>query len=168
MSSLFEQNVLPASQRMYRYAFSILKDADSAHDVVQECLFKIWKKREVLDEVRNTEAWAMRITRNECFDWVKTNRFTIVSDEGQEEPDGVKADHDTLLEDQQKWLDLVLSSLPQKHREVFHLREIDGMSYQEISEILSLSLSEVKVNLHRARTKVRSELQKIEAYGIAN
>ncbi|MEQ9301920.1 MAG: RNA polymerase sigma factor [Cyclobacteriaceae bacterium] len=168
MSSLFEQNVLPASQRMYRYALSILKDADSAHDVVQECLVKIWNKREMLQKVDNTEAWAMRITRNQCFDWVKTNRFTILPREQEEEPDQVKADHDTLMGDQQKWLALVLETLPQKQQEVFHLREIDGMTYQEISEILSLNLSEVKVNLHRARSKVRSVLQKIEAYGIAN
>ncbi|MEQ8714594.1 MAG: RNA polymerase sigma factor [Cyclobacteriaceae bacterium] len=168
MSSLFEQNILPASQRMYRYALSILKDGDTAHDVVQECLVKIWNKREMLPKVDNTEAWAMRITRNQCFDWVKTNRFTILPREQEEKPDQVKADHDTLMEDQQKWLQLVLDTLPQKQQEVFHLREIDGMTYQEISEVLSLNLSEVKVNLHRARTKVRSSLQKIEAYGIAN
>lgn len=122
----------------------------------------------MLQKVDNTEAWAMRITRNQCFDWVKTNRFTILPREQEEEPDQVKADHDTLMGDQQKWLALVLETLPQKQQEVFHLREIDGMTYQEISEILSLNLSEVKVNLHRARSKVRSVLQKIEAYGIAN
>lgn len=153
---------------MYRYALSILKDGDTAHDVVQECLVKIWNKREVLEKVDNTEAWAMRITRNQCFDWVKTNRFTILPREQEEEPDQVKADHDTLMEDQQKWLKLVLEALPEKQQEVFHLREIEGMTYQEISEVLALNLSEVKVNLHRARTKVRSSLQKIEAYGIAN
>lgn len=153
---------------MYRYALSILKDGDTAHDVVQECLVKIWNKREVLEKVDNTEAWAMRITRNQCFDWVKTNRFTILPREQEEEPDQVKADHDTLMKDQQKWLKLVLETLPEKQQEVFHLREIEGMTYQEISEVLALNLSEVKVNLHRARTKVRSSLQKIEAYGIAN
>lgn len=166
MSTLYEQNVLPASQKMYRYALSILKDEDSAHDVVQECLMKIWTKRAKLIEIDNHEAWAMRITRNQCFDWVKTNRFTILQQEQVEE--SIKADHDTLMEDQKKWLDKVLETLPPKQQEIFHLREIDGMTYQEISDILSLSLSEVKVYLHRARTKVRSSLQKIEAYGIAN
>lgn len=159
---------MPVSQRMYRYALSILKDVDSAQDVVQECLVKIWDKRDMLSTVDNTEAWAMRITRNQCFDWVKTNRFTLLPREQEEKPDQVKADHDTLMEDQQKWLRLVLDTLPKKQQEVFHLREIDGMTYQEISEVLSINLPEVKVNLHRARTKIRSALQKIEAYGIAN
>ena len=168
MSSLFDQHVMPASQRMYRYALSILKDEQTAHDVVQECLVKIWKKREILGQIDNVEAWAMRITRNQCFDWVKTNRFTLPAEDYVENPDQIKADHDTLLEDQRLWLERVLKTIPQKQREVFHLREIDGMSYQEISEILTMGLSDVKVNLHRARAKVRTSLQKIDAYGIAN
>ena len=129
---------------------------------------KIWTKRSRLTEIENHEAWAMRITRNECFDWVKTNRFTLIQKEQVEEPDQIKADHDTLMEDQKKWLEKVLDTMPQKQKEVFHLREIDGMTYQEISDVLSLNMTEVKVNLHRARSKVRSSLQKIEAYGIAN
>ncbi len=153
---------------MFRYALTILKDADSAHDVVQECLVKIWNKRDMLSKIENPEAWVMRITRNQCFDWVKTNRFTILPDAQENKAEHRNADHDMLMKDQQKWLALVLESLPQKQQEVFHLREIDGMSYQEISETLSLNISEVKVNLHRARTKVRTCLQKIEAYGIAN
>ncbi len=153
---------------MYRYAVSILKNEDSAHDVVQDCLIKIWHKRSKLTEIENHEAWAMRITRNQCYDWVKTNRFTLPNMEQVEEADQVNADHDMLMEDQKKWLEKVLETLPPKQQEVFHLREIDGMTYQEIADVLSLNLSEVKVNLHRARTKVRSSLQKIEAYGIAN
>ena len=55
--------------------------------------------------------------------------------------------------------------LPVKQREIFHLREVEEMSYQEIADVLALSMSEVKVSLHRARQKVRSTLEKVEAYG---
>ncbi len=122
----------------------------------------------MLGEIKNHEAWVMRITRNQCLDWVKMNRFTLLPEEHENKPDQLKADHNMLMEDQQMWLDKVLNGIPEKQQEVFHLREIDGMSYQEISEIMSLNLSDVKVNLHRARTKIRESLQKIEAYGIAN
>ncbi len=168
MSKLFEQHIIPASDKMYRYALSILKNEEQAHDVVQECLTKIWDKRRMLNEVQNHEAWAMRVTRNQCYDWVKANRYTALSGEEIEQEDQIKADHDTLMEDHQKWLDKVLSTIPEKQREIFHLREIEGMSYHEISEVLSLSMSEVKVYLHRARNRIRSALQQIEAYGIAN
>ncbi len=123
----------------------------------------------MLSDIENHEAWAMRITRNQCYDWVKTNRFMIEHEEDRlEEEDQVRADHDMLLKDQKKWLEKVMEALPRKQQEIFHLREIDGMTYQEIADILSINMSEVKVSLNRARTKVRASLQKIEAYGIAN
>jgi RNA polymerase sigma factor (sigma-70 family) len=166
--SLFDQHILPVSDKMYRYALSILKDADLASDVVQECLSKIWTKRSTLNKINNHEAWVMRIVRNQCYDWVKLNRFTVLTDEDKVISDRALADDNTLLNDRMSWLKIVLESLPEKQKEVFHLREIEDLTYQDISEILSISINEVKVNLHRARIKVRETIQKIDAYGIAN
>lgn len=153
---------------MYRYALSILKDTDTAQDVVQECLVKIWNNRQKLPGVRNPEAWAMRITRNQCYDWVKTNRFTVLSKQDLEHPDSLEADQHLLVSDHMDWLDKILRTLPEKQQEIYHLREVEELPYQDIAEILALSLSEVKVYLHRARTKIKSSIQKIEAYGVAN
>ncbi|MDA1119674.1 MAG: RNA polymerase sigma factor [Bacteroidetes bacterium] len=153
---------------MYRYALSILKEPETAHDVVQECLMKIWDKRNMLDTIDNMEAWVIRITRNQCYDWVRTNRFSVLTVEEMEKSDPIDADQMTLVNNQQDWLDQVLESLPQKQKEVFHLREVEDLSYQDIADVLSVSLDEVKVTLHRARNKVRSSMQKIEGYGIAN
>jgi len=66
------------------------------------------------------------------------------------------------------WLKKILDTLPPKQREVYHLREVEEMPYQDIADTLSMNLNEVKVNLHRARTKIKSSITKIEAYGIAN
>ncbi len=168
MSSLFDQHIMPAADKMYRYAYSILKSESNAHDVVQECLAKIWEKREKLKDVQHHEAWAMRIIRNQCYDWTNANRFSAFPEKVDIQAEERETDGQVLTEDFQKWLDLVLSKIPEKQSEIFHLREIEGMSYHEISETLDLSMNEVKVYLHRARTRVRSQLQKIEAYGIAN
>ena len=62
----------------------------------------------------------------------------------------------------------VLTTLPAKQQEVFHLREVEDMSYQDIAETCGLTESDVKVNIHRARKKVKEAMQKIDAYGIAN
>ena len=67
-----------------------------------------------------------------------------------------------------KRLNKIIKSLSEKQQEIFHLREVEEMAYQDIAEILGLSLSEVKVSLHRTRAKIRLEMQKIEQYGIAN
>ena len=159
---------MPASEKMYRYAFSILKDTETAADVVQECLMKIWDRREKLSEIQSPDSWAMRITRNQCYDWVKMNRFTLMGDKEIDQSDNRTADGQALVNDYQRWLDQILATLPEKQQEIFHLREVEEMNYQDIAEVVGISLSDVKVTLHRIRQKIRSGMQKIEEYGIAN
>ncbi|HEY9114546.1 MAG TPA: RNA polymerase sigma factor [Bacteroidales bacterium] len=165
---LFETHIMPASEKMYRYALSILNEPETAHDVVQDCLVKIWENRQKLPEIKSLESWAMRITRNQCYDWVKTNRFSVSVHKIAEPGGNQSADQQLLVSDQKQWFEQVLAGFPQKQKEIFHLREVEEMTYQEIADILSLSISDVKVTLHRMREKIRSSLQKIEDYGIAN
>ncbi|MBT7142821.1 MAG: RNA polymerase sigma factor [Bacteroidetes bacterium] len=153
---------------MYRYAFSILKDSETAADVVQDCLLKIWNNRKKLAEIHSPESWAMRIARNQCYDWVKMNRFSLVGEKELSKTDSRSADSELLENDYKHWLNKIIKSLSEKQQEIFHLREVEEMAYQDIAEILGLSLSEVKVSLHRTRAKIRLEMQKIEQYGIAN
>jgi RNA polymerase sigma-70 factor (ECF subfamily) len=115
----------------------------------------------------------MRITRNQCYDWVKINRYSLWVDKdinrddiGMNETAG--ADQKTLVNDQINWLKKVIETLPQKQKEIYHLREVEELSYQEIAEVMSLTLAEVKVTLHRTREKIKENIKKIEAYGLAN
>lgn len=144
-----------------------------AHDVVQDCLIKIWQNRQKLPEVKSIDSWVMRITRNQCYDWVKMNRYSLWVDKDINRDDiGINettgADQRTLVNDQIKWLNEVIETLPQKQKEVYHLREMEELTYQEIAEVMSLTLSEVKVTLHRTRGKIKESIKKIEAYGLAN
>jgi RNA polymerase sigma-70 factor (ECF subfamily) len=171
--TLFDTKVMPVTGKMYRYALSILNDRDTAQDVVQECLLKIWKNRKKLPEVKNIESWAMRITRNQCYDWVKVNRYTLetgldINRDDLLRTDSSGADEKVMLNDQKMIFEKVVDALPQKQREIFHLREVEELTYQDIAEILSLSLSEVKVTLHRTRKRIRSTMDKIDNYGLAN
>jgi len=59
-----------------------------------------------------------------------------------------------------------IAALPEKQRQIIHLRDVEGYSYNEICEILEIDMSQVKVNLFRARNAVREKLLKINAYGI--
>jgi RNA polymerase sigma-70 factor (ECF subfamily) len=165
---IFENIIMPASQKMYRYALSILKNDETAKDVVQECLMKIWDKRELLSTINSPESWALRITRNQCYDWVKTNRFTIEPDSVALVAEGDETDHESILNDSMNWLNKILDEFSQKNREIFHLREVEEFTYQEIAEVMSISVSDVKVSVHRIRQKIRASFQKIEEYGIAN
>lgn len=164
---------MPASDKMYRYALSILKDPGVAHDVVQDCLIKIWQNRHKLPEIKSMDSWVMRITRNQCYDWVKINRFSLQAERNIERDDltlkeTIGADQKILVGDQEEWLKKVINSLSQKQKEIYHLREVEEMTYQEIADVLSLSLAEVKTTLHRTRLKIRETIKKIEEYGVAN
>ena len=171
--TIFDTQVIPATDKMYRYALSILGNRETAQDVVQECLVKIWKNRMKLSEINNIESWVMRVTRNQCYDWVKVNRFSLQTDRDLSRDDLAKvepstADESILVNDQLNWLQQVIDSLPAKHREIYQLREVEEMTYQDIAEILSMSLGEVKISLHRTRQKIRKTMEKIENYGLAN
>ena len=59
-----------------------------------------------------------------------------------------------------------MDSLPETQRSIMQLRDIEGKTYIEIADILQLTEAQVKVYLHRARTKVREQAEKIEKYGL--
>ena len=60
----------------------------------------------------------------------------------------------------------IIESLPDKQKMVIQLRDIEGYSYQEIAEMLEIPMNQVKVNLHRARTKIKDQLLAREHYGL--
>ncbi|MGB3468574.1 MAG: RNA polymerase sigma factor [Cyclobacteriaceae bacterium] len=150
---------------MFRYAVSMLQSASTAEDIVQDSLLKIWDKRKTLDSIQNPEAWAMRVVRNGCIDNIRANKFTAF-EESHENRMYVNNEDTMVYEDQRKWYQETIDTLPDKQKEVFHLREVECLSYQEISGIMSITESDVKVNLHRARTKVRETMKRLEAYGV--
>lgn len=153
---------------MYRYALSLVKDQDTAHDVVQDCLEKIWKKRSTLEQIHQPEAWAMRITRNQCLDWFKVNRYDLPVNDQMQVSDNRQAGGDVEATDQLQWLEIVLEGFTNKQKEVFQLRDVEGFTYQEIAEILSITVDDVKVTLHRTRKSLKQKMIKINEYGIAN
>jgi len=166
--NLYHTKILPASDSMYRYALSIVHEPETARDVVQDCLTKIWGLRKELNKVEKVNAWAFRIVRNRCIEILRRDRYTDMDDNVVNMWQSNSVEQDTITDDFMSWMRQVLKSLPEKQQEVFHLREVEDMSYQDIAETCGLTESDVKVNIHRARKKVKEAMQKIDAYGIAN
>ena len=162
---IFHNNILPLADRMFRYAASMLTSSATAQDVVQDSLLKIWDKRKSLNTIENPEAWALRVVRNGCLDQIRRNRFTAFDD--SEAVRMYVNNEDTMVyQDQVKWYQEAIDQLPEKQKEVFHLREVEQMNYREISKVMGITESDVKVNLHRARNSVRDIMKKVEAYGV--
>lgn len=164
----FKTDILPIKDRLYRYALSIVYDTELAKDIVQEVFLKLWNQRNNLSEVRNIEAWSMRITRNTSLDKLKSSNMKVLSlDKASYLDSGVEIP-DTIVErtDLMSAIKKVLELLPEKQQEIFRLRDMMGYSNPEIGEMMSLKESDVKVNLFRARKKIKAELTKLVSYGL--
>ncbi|MBK5280104.1 MAG: RNA polymerase sigma factor [Bacteroidia bacterium] len=165
----FENRVLPTKNKLFRFAFRMLGSSEEAKDVVQEVLIKVWNGREQMAEVQNMEAWCMRITKNLSLDKLRSQqrRPTDSIDERFDVRNEALSPHEnTELNESMLSINRLIAALPEKQRQVIHLRDIEGYSYNEICEMLELDMSQVKVSLFRARNAVREKLVKMNAYGI--
>lgn len=168
-TELFETRVLPTKNKLFRFAFRLLGSSEEAKDVVQEVMIKVWNGREQMAAIENMEAWCMRVTKNLSLDRLrsKQRRVTDSMEEGFEiRQESLTPYERTEIHESMKRVNELIAALPEKQRQVMHLRDIEGYSYNEICEILELDMSQVKVNLFRARNFVRERLIKIHAYGL--
>ncbi|MBS1489743.1 MAG: RNA polymerase sigma factor [Bacteroidetes bacterium] len=164
----FENRVLPAKHKLYRFAFRLLGSREEAKDVVQDVMIKVWYGRD-LAEVQNMEAWCMRITKNLSLDRLRSRQRKgthSLENSAEVQQDELTPHEKTEQNESMKRIDQLMATLPDKQRQVMHLRDVEGYSYNEIGEILELDMNQVKVNLFRARNAVREKLIKLNAYGL--
>lgn len=133
-----------------------------AEDVVQEVLVRIWQKRDSWHEIENMEAMTMKMTKNLALDKLKSkyNRTDSLPEYADWRDDAAQPDEVTESNDMIERIRNIMNELPEKHRLVMQLRDIEGLSYEEISQTLDMPMSQVKTNLFRARTHIREHLIK--------
>lgn len=163
----FQKDILPFQNKLYRYALSIVFDADLAKDIVQEVFLKVWTKRATLKDISNKEAWCVRITRNLALDKLKAaNRKNVALDQavnqfvGDANPEVLAEENDLIAA-----IYKAMKDLSPQQKEIFRLRDLLGYSNKEIKELMDLNDSQVKVNLFRARQKIKTKLGKLINYG---
>ncbi|MGA0264806.1 MAG: RNA polymerase sigma factor [Lysobacterales bacterium] len=159
MSRKFRQWVDQYQDEAWTLARYLLKDASEAEDATQEAFVKLWKHRENVDPER-IKPWLMKVTRNTCMDRLRRRRDEVEFQEYQTADDhGPMAGlHQTELGG---WLKQAISSLKEPYRTLVILRDIYQHSYDEVANVTELSLSQVKVYLHRARKQLREQLAEV-------
>jgi RNA polymerase sigma-70 factor, ECF subfamily len=164
----FKSRVLPAKDKMYRFATRLLKDEEEAKDIVQEAMIRVWNKRDDMHTLKNMEAWCMRIVRNLALDRLKSKQFNNnrLDETYHLQASGVSPEQRTEIDNTMENIHHFIAGLPDKQRQIIQLRDIEGFSYKEIGDILNLDANNVKVNLFRARKSVRENLLNINAYGL--
>ena len=166
--TIFHHHVYPIRHKLYRFALRITGSAPEAEDVVQEVLERVWKSsEEQATGVSNWEAWCMTLTRNRSLDKVRTatqRRVVPLDGEAARESDSGDAARTTELRDLADHARRLMLELPEKQRLVMHLRYVEELSYEEIAQVLDISLDQVKVGLHRARKTIREKLLAVDAH----
>lgn len=163
----FKNSILPAKDKLYRMALRIVGDRAEAQDVVQEVFIKIWKKRAHLDEISNIDAFCMRMTKNLAIDKTRSkHKRTQSLGHGLDFATHSRNPHQQVeTNDTINRVRQLMETLPTKQKMVMQLRDIEEMSYDEIAKSLDIPMNQVKVNLFRARKKIR-ELLLNQSYGL--
>ncbi len=154
--------------KLYRFALRFVREPGAAEDVVQDVMFKLWQKRQEADSIENLEAWLMVLTRNRALDVLrkeKENKVDVDEAYGISDKDPI-ADRQLENADLMQQLHSCMDQLPDKQKQVFHLREIEQMTYEEICQITGFHLDDVKVSLFRARKHMQRMLSKINTFGL--
>jgi len=163
----FKTDVLPMSNKLLRFALQILQDEEEAKDVLQDTFLKLWQKRDELEQVENLDAFAIRMIRNHCLDVIRARRtVSLELVKKNKMPDEVISDSDLLENaDSVGLIKRIIAGLPDLQRTVIQLRDIEQLEYEEIAEATEMNVNAIRVNLSRARKKVRDEILKIQNYG---
>ena len=169
----FNQLVIAYQQQVYNVAYRLLGDADAAADATQETFLKAFER---LHQHRggSFRSWLLRIVTNTCYDMLrKRQRHPTRSLEGGL-GDGEETDMDRLAHLQSeeaspeemalraevyRVVEEGLQHLSPEHRTIIVLSDVEGLSYEEIAEVLNIPIGTVKSRLSRARARLRDYLR---------
>lgn len=160
----FKLDILPLKNIIFRTALRITLNKEEAEDIVQDILMKMWQKRDELENVHNLESFAITATRHLALDRKeKLECQNIPFEESRHDVvDELQRNAEESISEQegQSYIESVINSLPEKQRMIIHLRDIEGKNYKEIAELLSISESDVKVSIFRARNEIKEKILK--------
>ena len=152
----FKIEVLPIKNKLYRFACRLLRNSHEAEDIVQEVLIRLWTRREKLKEYRSIEAFAMVITKNLCLDKLKLkSNKTEELNQRNELFTEITPYVEMETSDSYNKIRELIDQLPEQQRIIIHLRDVEGYAYEEIAELTGLTENTIRVNLSRARKKIR-------------
>lgn len=164
----FRDNILPLKDKLFRLALRITFDRAEAEDVVQDTMIRVWNKREEWTQFGSIEAYCLTVAKNLAIDRSqKKEAQNVELTPEMEEESEISGPYDQLVNNERmSIIHRLINELPEKQRLIMQLRDIEGESYKEIAKILNLTEEQVKVNLFRARQKVKQRYLEIDEYGL--
>jgi len=146
---------------LVRYAMTIIKDHNSAEEIVQELFFRLWQDREKLKIESSLNGYLYRSVHNRCLHYLDHER--VIDRHAEEvsynQPDSAENPSEILLHKElQERIAGVLEKLPERCGRIFCMSRFEGLKYSEIAEKLAISVKTVEANMGRALKEFRNEL----------
>lgn len=149
--------------RVHGYAASMLRDLAASDDVVQETFIRAQANLDALREPEKVTAWLFRIAHNLCIDHLRARQSSPIDPSADPDAAGASeaasAQQDIERKQMSDCVRAMIDRLPESHRAVILLFDIEGLSHEEIANVLGIEPGAVKVRLHRARKKLRDVLE---------
>ncbi|MGA1976654.1 MAG: sigma-70 family RNA polymerase sigma factor [Bacteroidales bacterium] len=147
-------------KKLYLVAFRIVRNKPEAEDTVQETFLKLWKMGKNLDEYNDIEALAVTIVKNRCIDIMRKRSYAERAEDGSSfhYPDLSASPYDQMV--QAETIGIVheiISELPAGVRELIQMREIEGISYEEIAARTGSNINSIRVSVSRARQIIKDK-----------
>ena len=157
----FTSLVLPLRDRMFRYAQSLLLSSAEAEDAVHDLLARLWAERARLEGCKSIDSFVMTAVRNRCYDQLRRRQA-----DGRRDDAVMGWTERSTAGEVERWemRELVrraLNCLPERQREVLHLKDIEGYPTHEIAEMVACDEAQVRMILSRARNGLREVLKKM-------
>lgn len=143
-------------RKVYMYCMRVLLDEEMANDAFQEAFMRVYEHRRSYDG-RNFMVWFFTIVRNVCLNMRRNKKLTVPFETSPANASTPQV-RDIVLYDH---IVAALNQLPVDHREALVLYEYDGYSYQEIADIIGVSIATVKIRIFRARKMLRTLLHPV-------
>lgn len=165
-------------QKVFSLIYHIVKNVETAEDLTQEVFLRVYKSYKRFRQESHIYSWIYKIAMNLALEKIRNEKRkmkrmgevvsldkTVIDEDGQEMPQQISDTTDTnpleVLEKEEthKLITYEIESLPEKYRRIIILREIENLSYEEISKILNTSIDVIGVQLIRAREMLKERLK---------
>jgi RNA polymerase sigma-70 factor (ECF subfamily) len=157
------------TQKVYNLAMRLTRNVEDTEEVLQDVFVTVYKKINSFEGKSQFSSWLYRVTANTAFMKLRRRKntesvsFEEVSGDVKENlvgqaPDETSIDYMSTKHELRSLLESSIQRLPSEYRNIFILRDVDGLSNEEVGEMLSLTVPAVKSRLHRARLILRKRL----------
>ena len=162
----FEELFSSNYTHIYNLCYRMMRNSQDAEDMLQETMLKAWRKLKSFKQSSSFSTWLHRIAANTCLDAIRQRKNNKTSLEEMNEYGKELTDEDSVSFDersvQRQVIEEALASLKERDRIIIILRDVQGYSYEEMSQILECPMGTVRSRLSRARQSMVKILNEME------